>query len=168
MPRTLGRWAALLVFGAFAACRTPAPATTVILVRHAERPAGQDPDLNPLGRARAESLSVALLRTKVDAIIHTQFKRTQQTAAPLATRSGITPMVVGATGTEQQHAQAVVDRIAALAGKTIVYVGHSNTVPVVIAQLGITPAQPIPDSDYQHFFIVRKRGTEVELIRVKY
>jgi broad specificity phosphatase PhoE len=167
-PRRFPLLAALLVLTAAAtACRAPVT-TTVVLVRHAERPPGQDPDLNSQGRARAESLSVALLRTNVDAIIHTPFRRTQQTAAPLATRASITPIVVTAAGSEQDHARAVVAQIDALAGKTIVYVGHSNTVPAVLAALGITPAAPIADTEYSNFFIVRRRGTSVELVRVKY
>lgn len=151
------------------ACARPQP-TTVILVRHAERPPGADPDLLPEGVARAESLAVSLARTPVDAIIHTQFKRTGQTALPLARQKGITPMVVGATGTEQQHATAVVQAVNGLRGKTVVYVGHSNTVPAVIQALGIAPPAPtIADTSYSHFFIVTKQPNgKVSLIRVRY
>lgn len=151
------------------ACARPAPVTTVVLVRHAERPPGSDPELNAAGQARAESLAVALTRAGVDAIIHTQFKRTQQTAAPLAARLGITPIVVAATGTEADHARAVVQRIDALKGKTVVYVGHSNTVPAVIAALGITPPPPVAETEYANFFIVTRRGNgPPSLVRVRY
>jgi phosphohistidine phosphatase SixA len=149
-----------------AACRVPV--TTVILVRHAERPPGADPDLNALGRARSESLSVALERFRVDAILHTQFKRTEQTARPLATRTGIVPIVVSAAGTELDHARAVVGQIDGLKGRTVVYVGHSNTVPAVISALGIAPAPTIADAEHFHFFVVRRQGGQTELLRVKY
>lgn len=142
--------------------------STVILVRHAERPPGTDPDLNAAGLARAESLAVALARTTVDGILQTQFKRTQQTAAPLARAKGLTPVVVTAGGTDAQHAQAVVAALAPFTGKTAVYVGHSNTVPAVIQALGIAPPPAIADTAYAHFFIVRRRGTQAELIRVRY
>lgn len=150
-------------------CARMAPTTTVILVRHAERPPGQDPELNELGRARAESLRVALTRAQVDAILHTQFKRTQQTAQPLAVSKGITPIEVRASGTEAQHAADVIARLNAFAGKTVVYVGHSNTVPAVIRALGIDPPPPIADSEHAHFFIVTRVGKGTpQLVRVKY
>ena len=153
-----------------AACQRVISTTTIILVRHAERPAGADPDLNDAGRARAESLAVSLMRTRVDAIVHTQFKRTQQTAAPLAAQKSITPVIVAATGTEVQHAQAVVAQLNAFAGRTVVYVGHSNTVPAVIQALGIAPPVPaIGDSEYNHFFVVTKTGKgPASLVRVRY
>lgn len=145
---------ALLVVALLTSACARAQPTTVILVRHAERPAGADPDLNEKGRARAESLAVALQQTRVDAILHTQYKRTQQTAQPLATQKGITPQIVRAAGPESVHAMAVVDAVNALKGRTIVYVGHSNTVPGVIQRLGIVPAPAISDSEYDHLFIV--------------
>jgi broad specificity phosphatase PhoE len=152
------------------ACQRAISTTTIILVRHAERPPGTDPDLNDAGRARAESLAVSLMRTKVDAIVHTQFKRTQQTAAPLAAQKSLTPIVVSATGTEAQHAQAVVAQLNAFAGRTVVYVGHSNTVPAVIQALGIAPPAPaIGDSEYSHFFVVTRTGKgSASLVRVRY
>lgn len=153
---------------ALAACARPT-VTTVILVRHAERPSGADPALLPEGEARAESLAVALARTKVDAIIHTQFRRTMQTAQPLAAQKGLTPMVLNAAGPESVHAQEVVDRIHALQGRTVVYVGHSNTVPGIIRRLGIVPPPAIADSEYSHLFIVtQKRGEPATMIRVRY
>ncbi|MGQ0649714.1 MAG: histidine phosphatase family protein [Gemmatimonadaceae bacterium] len=162
--RTILVWLLLVT----AACR--APMTTVVLVRHAERPPGADPDLLPAGQARAESLAVALTRTHVAAIIHTQFRRTLQTAAPLATQKSLTPIVVNVSGTEQQHAQAVVQQINAFDGRTVVYVGHSNTVPAVLEALGlVAPVPQIPDTEYHHFFVVTKGRNETpSLIRVRY
>lgn len=152
-----------------AASSAAAATTTVILVRHAERPAGADPDLNAAGLARAESLAVSLARSGVAGIIHTQFKRTQQTAAPLATRLSLTPVVVTAGGTEAQHAAAVIEQINKFAGTTVVYVGHSNTVPAVIQALGITPAQPIAETEYNNLFIVtRSSSGAATLVRAKY
>jgi phosphohistidine phosphatase SixA len=165
--RIVNRILAAALLANVVACRAPVT-STIILVRHAERPAGTDPDLNAAGMVRAESLATALARTTIHGVLHTQFKRTQQTAAPLARSKSITPVVVSAAGTEVQHAQAVVDALQAFAGKTAVYVGHSNTVPAVIQALGITPAPAIADTSYSHFFIVRRRGTTSELIRVRY
>ena len=164
-PRAL----VVLLLVATAACHRAVATTTVILVRHAERPPGSDPDLLPAGQARAESLAVALARTSVAAIIHTQFKRTQQTAAPLAARQSLSPIVVAATGTEAQHAQAVLAQIHLFAGRTVVYVGHSNTVPAVIQALGLVPPPTIGDTEYNHFYIVTTApGRPPSLVQVRY
>ncbi len=167
MPRPRPLLSLLLTAVILIGCRAPVT-STVILVRHAERPPGADPELNELGHARAQALAAALDRTRVDGILHTQFKRTQQTATPLARAKSLTPVVVGAAGTEAQHAQAVLEALKPFAGKTAVYVGHSNTVPAVIQALGITPAPAIPDTAYADFFIVRRQGSAVELVRVRY
>jgi broad specificity phosphatase PhoE len=160
-------WVYAVLAMTLTACAPP-PMTTVILVRHAERPSGADPGLLPEGQARAESLAVALARTKVDAILHTQFQRTMQTAAARRAE-GATPIVLNAAGPESVHAQEVVDRINTLRGRTIVYVGHSNTVPSLIRRLGIVPPPPIADSEYSLLFIVtQKRGEPASLIRAKY
>lgn len=164
-----GRLCAILVMALLSgACHQVQP-TTVILVRHAERPSGADPDLNEKGRARAESLAVSLKQTRVDAILHTQYKRTQQTAQPLASMKGITPQIVPAAGPESVHAMAVVEAVNALKGRTIIYVGHSNTVPGVIQRLGIVPAPEISDSEYDHLFIVvLDRNGQASMVRVRF
>ncbi len=155
----------LLLFAA--ACY---PTTTIILVRHAERPPGADPDLLPEGRARAGALAAALDSADVRAILHTPLKRTRQTAESLAARTGVslTEIPYTAAGGETAHVAAVVRRVQELNGQTVVYVGHSNTVPAVIAALGITPAPVIPDSVYNRFYVVTKRKGSVGVIEARY
>ena len=88
------------------ACLAASPAAaqhTIFLVRHAERAdttpgtsptMAADPDLSEAGRARAESLATALKDAKITAIYATKYKRTQQTAAPLAKALGLTVNIV--------------------------------------------------------------------------
>jgi probable phosphoglycerate mutase len=83
----------------------PPGATEVFLVRHGESaPAraskpfdlvdGQaDPDLAPEGRDHAQRLGVRLAGERIDAIYVTPLRRTAQTAAPLAEKLGLTPVV---------------------------------------------------------------------------
>ncbi|WP_231618646.1 histidine phosphatase family protein [Nonomuraea sp. SBT364] len=85
--------------------RTPPGATEVLLVRHGEsEPArpdrpfplvdGQgDPGLAPEGLEQAERVALRLAAERVDAIYVTPLRRTSQTAAPLAARLGLTPVV---------------------------------------------------------------------------
>jgi broad specificity phosphatase PhoE len=159
--------AAVLLFCALACY----PTTTIVLVRHAERPPGTDPDLLPEGRERAGHLAQALARADVRAIFHTTFKRTRQTAESLAIKVGVplTEVPFAGGGQESAHANDVVRRImGSFAGRTVVYVGHNTTVPAIIAALGITPAPTIPDTVFNRFFVVTKRKGATGLIEVKY
>ncbi|HUQ19922.1 MAG TPA: histidine phosphatase family protein, partial [Gemmatimonadaceae bacterium] len=74
--------------------------TTVYLVRHAEKeisnPNDADPDISSIGRDRAKALASRLGASGVTTIIATQFKRTQETAQPLASQIGVAPEIVPA------------------------------------------------------------------------
>src|SRR5437667_6366432 len=73
----------------------------VVIVRHAEKAAngGNDPDLSSAGRARAEALARILKDSSITAIFTSEFKRTQETAAPAATLIHVRPAVVAAKDT---------------------------------------------------------------------
>lgn len=85
--------------------RRPPGATEVLLVRHGESEAavpGQpfplvdghgDPALAPQGREQAEAVGQRLAGEDVAAIYVTTLRRTHETAAPLAARLGIEPVV---------------------------------------------------------------------------
>ncbi|NUP65752.1 MAG: histidine phosphatase family protein [Nonomuraea sp.] len=85
--------------------RTPPGATEILLVRHGEsEPArpdrpfplvdGQgDPALAPEGREQAERVGLRLGTEPIDAIYVSTLRRTSETAAPLAARLGLTPVV---------------------------------------------------------------------------
>lgn len=163
--RSLGYAATLLLCAL--ACY---PTTTIVLVRHAERPPGTDPDLLPEGRERAGHLATALERGDVRAIFHTTFKRTHQTAESLAARTGLTMTEVPYTGgQESAHVNDVLQRIlGSYGGRTVVYVGHTSTVPALIAALGITPAPTLAETVYNRFFVITKRKSATGLMEVQY
>jgi broad specificity phosphatase PhoE len=161
-----------LVLFAVAGCtRRPVPETTVILVRHAERGnEGRDPALTPDGERRAAALLDAIGRSGLDAVYVTNFNRTQQTAAPTAAELGITPTVVTVAGSAQAHADGIAASIRENhAGKRVLVVGHSNTVPLIIQSLGVTAVRPIEEDDYGRLFIVTLRKHEPpRLIEARY
>ena len=101
-----------------------------ILIRHAEpEQAGADPGLSPAGVARAAELIHVLDDAGITKIVTSDLKRTQQTAAALAAHLGQTPVVVPAA-----DIAAIVDEI--LPAGLVLVVGHTDTVPDVIDQLG--------------------------------
>ena len=157
----------LMLLGAGSAT---AAAQSVILVRHAERAdmaAGgspsmaADPALSAEGRSRADRLAAMLQQADIRAIFVTQYRRTQQTAAPLAAALGITPTVIQA-----DDEAALLAQIRAAQGHVLV-VGHSNTVPSVTAALSSTPAVPIADGDFGNLWIVATTGSP-RVLRLRY
>ena len=146
--------------------------TVVILARHAEKvvpnPPDGDPELTAVGQTRAQALAEALSATGIDAVITTQWKRTRFTAQPLAEREGLTPEVVSTSGA-QAHPDAVADAVRRHAGHTVLVVGHSNTVPAIIAALGGPRLPDICDSQHANLFVlVLGPGKEPALIRSRY
>jgi broad specificity phosphatase PhoE len=135
----------------------------VVIVRHAEKAAdgGTDPDLSAAGRARADALARILKDSGITGIFTSEFKRTQETAAPTATSAHLTPTVVAAKDTA-----ALVAKLHQLNGNALV-VGHGDTIPNLIKALGINAAVIIPDSDYSELFIVTL-GDKPQLFRLYY
>lgn len=142
---------------------------TIFLIRHAERAdtapgvsptMAADPDLSEAGRARAESLATALKDAKITAIYATKYKRTQQTAAPLAKALGLTVAIVAA------DAAAVAKQLPGEKGNVLV-VGHSNTVPDIIKALGVTAPVTIGDDEFDNLFVVTT-GTPPSVLRLHY
>jgi broad specificity phosphatase PhoE len=144
----------LLLFAVAPLAAQQRAATTVILVRHAEKAAtpAEDPGLTDAGQARARALAAIARDAGVTAIITTQFARARETARPAAEALGVTAEVAKAGGA--QHAQEVAGLISAHAGGVVLVVGHSNTIPAIIAALGAPPPPAICDSEYDNLFIV--------------
>ena len=122
----------------------------VVIVRHAEKAAngGSDPDLSSAGRARADVLVRVLKDSGITAIFTSEFKRTQETAAPTATSIGVAATVIPAKDTA-----ALVAKLHQLNGNALV-VGHGDTIPNIIKALGINSTINIPDEDYSELLIV--------------
>jgi phosphohistidine phosphatase SixA len=143
----------------------------VIFVRHAEKAAApaDDPPLTEAGIARASALVDALGGAGVKAIITTEFKRTKDTAEPLAQKLGITPQVVAARGVAgPAHITAVANAIRQHTSGTIVVVGHSNTVPAIIAALGGERMRDICEADYSGLYVLARVGTATSLVKSRY
>lgn len=130
----------------------PAGQGLVFLVRHAERadaggPSQSDPELSEIGRARAQSLAATLDDAGISAIYVTEYKRTKDTAAPLAKALGVAAAVVSAN-----DQAGLLERLGSGSGNALV-VGHSNTLPKIMQALGVSPPA-IADDEYDNLFIV--------------
>lgn len=142
--------------------------TLVIFVRHGERGStGDDPELTPEGRARALALVEAVRDAKVQVVIHTPRIRTRDTALPVARHFGITPEVVPLSA-GQSHVTAMAEAIKKHHGKTIVVVGHSNTIMQYIAALGGPRRADLCDHQYNGLYTLALIHGEAFLVEGQY
>jgi broad specificity phosphatase PhoE len=144
----------------------------VILVRHAERADGgpaagtgmtgapADPLLSAAGKARADKLAEMLAQSGVKAIYTSEFRRTQDTGKPLASKLGLTVTPVASS-----DVNVLVKKIKAEHPKDVVLiVGHSNTVPAAIKAFG-GPDVKMADDEYTAIYIVSPATGAMTLIR---
>ncbi|MEK8033129.1 phosphoglycerate mutase family protein [Ideonella sp. DXS29W] len=140
-----------------AAASARAEPASVVVVRHAEKAAdgASDPGLSPAGQQRAQALVTALESARITSIITTSYRRTRETALPLARRLGIALQVVAPRmgETPQSHVAEVVALVRQQAGPVLV-VGHSNTAPAIVQALGGPKMPDLCDSSYSHLFVV--------------
>jgi 2,3-bisphosphoglycerate-dependent phosphoglycerate mutase len=126
-------------------------ATTIFLVRHAEKvttdPADQDPELTAAGLKRAQALQQYLADTPVDAFFSTPYKRTQKTLSFLT--QGRPVQFYDAHDFKGLRARVLGD----FKGKTVVIVGHSNTLLPIIEAFGAKkPLEQIGENQYDDLF----------------
>ena len=149
---------------------------TIFVVRHAERadagqPAGAapmvtpatDPPLSAAGHERAARLAAMLRSANVRYIFSTEFLRTRQTAAPLAQARHLEIIAV-----PSKEPEALLTQVRGVTGNVLI-VGHSNTIPDLLARLGIKDEITIADTEHDNLFvIVRPETGGPTLIRLRY
>jgi broad specificity phosphatase PhoE len=125
----------------------------VFVVRHAERAdagmlAQTDPPLSAAGEARAQKLAAMLADAGVKDIFATEFKRTQDTAKPLAMKTGVAVEQIGSRDTA-----LFIAKIKSHPNDVVLVVGHSNTLPAILkALVGVDVA--IADNEYDNLFVI--------------
>lgn len=135
-----------------------ASTTTIFVMRHAEKltmdPADPDPALAPAGEARALELAQFFGRAPrgqgLDAVIVSEFRRTQDTVRPLANRLGIPVIVVPAEDTAATAKRALSEN----RGGRALIVGHSDTVPELVRALSGVDVGPMSEAEYGIVYLV--------------
>ena len=132
-------------------------APTIFVIRHMRKDAGDDPSLSAAGAAEAARLAELLKGRGIAAIFVTPTRRSRETAEPLAKATGA-PIE---TYDPRENA-ALARRVAVVPGSVLI-VGHSNTVPAIVAAVGGTAPGAMTEEDYGRLFAVeRATGKTVE------
>ncbi|MFN8253506.1 MAG: phosphoglycerate mutase family protein [Ferruginibacter sp.] len=142
--------------------------TKIYLVRHAEKDTGNNPQLTAAGRKRAGDLLHTLQNKKIERIYATQYKRTQQTGDSLRIQLHIDTLLYKADTT----GESILNKIIAAGdgGKTILIIGHSNTIPKIIRKLGAAdfPSNDIPDAVFDNLYLLTYKKGKAVMKEMKY
>jgi len=136
----------------------------VLLVRHADidlSPGGPDPLLNAKGQQRAQDLARTLGSVDIQRVFVSSAKRTQFTAQPLIQER------VGVSAVIEDNLGSLAQKILAAAGNALV-VGHSNTVPEIIARMGGPAGLPSLQGFANLFVLMLEGNSPPGLVQLKY
>ena len=151
----------LILMGAAACVSAPASSPQAIYVmRHLQKGAGEDPPLSAEGKANAQRLIPILRANPPKAIFVSPTRRARETAEPLAAALGITM-----TSYDPRNAAALIETVAA-EKRSLLIVGHSNTVPDIIGRLGAAAPPPLSDEDYGGIWRIDGQSRAVTKLKV--
>lgn len=135
--------------------------TTYYFIRHAEKnridAKLKDPKLNADGLKRAENWSKILGNIKFDAVYSTDYSRTIETGQPIATNNNLKITIY-----KPDDKNEIKTFLKNTKGKTVLIVGHSNTIPdFVNAVIGQKKYDEIDDTNNGNLYIVTFIGKKV-------
>jgi broad specificity phosphatase PhoE len=139
----------------------------VLLVRHAEPQPdpGNDPSLSRAGEERAERLASLLKDVGITAIYTSEFRRTVQTAQPLARALSIMSASVPARDREGLFTRIQRNN----PGDVVLIVGHAMTVPALLKLFGHSEDVTIAADEFDNLFIVVPRANSLPtVLRLRY
>ena len=172
-PLWLLAWAGILMLAAAVVYWNSATTTTIVLIRHADKQIGtiDDAPLSPQGEQRATRLAQMFgdpeAFGRVKQIYVTDTRRTQQTAAGLAQRLGLKPVVVEGKPSAGEIARRVLRENR---GGLALVVGHGNTVPQIVQEL--SDAKEVPafgEEEFDTMYVVTVSTIgKASVLRMKY
>jgi broad specificity phosphatase PhoE len=135
-------------------------------IRHAEKDRSDSTNKNPSltiqGLERAKKWALFFKDKNIAAVYSTNYKRTQQTALPIAKEQNLE--IISYTAKELISEKFIANN----KGKNIVIVGHSNTTPELVNNLlGEKKYEDIADSENNNVFIVTLTKNKTTAKRVK-
>ena len=145
----------------FLACTYQAnECTEVYLIRHAEKDRSdslnKNPHLNQDGGKRSLLWNLYFENKKIDAIYSTNYNRTIETILPISISKGIKPIIYSPSNINYDSF------LKKVKGKTILVVGHSNTIPGFVNELIEEDYyEQINDTVNSNLYIVKKCPEEI-------
>lgn len=153
----------ILFFLALSIGRAQTTPSVIFIVRHCEKAmeSTDNPNLAEEGKKRAAHLAEILKNTGVEVVYSTDFKRTMQTAEPLANAMKLSPVVY-------EPRDANFGEQLRKSGKKILVVGHSNTVPDLLNQLSGTKNYQPSDTYGELWMVTIQEGQAATIVKLSY
>lgn len=137
----------------------------IYIIRHAEKElSGTDPALTETGRKRAAAWAEMFRPSELNIILTSDAKRTRETGGIIARSLGI------------PHKEFPIEDVAGLIDliefdheqDNVLIVGHTETIPQILSNLGSFEDVEIGQSDFANLFVLVRQGTdEPQLIRLR-
>lgn len=138
--------------------------TSIYLVRHAEKmiiEGENNPELTQIGLFRAQNIAKLLSSVGVTQIFSTDYKRTMQTAQPLADYQSIEIQQY-----DPKNLEAFAEQLKQINGVVLV-VGHSNTTPQLTRLLSNQEVNDMTEEEYDNVYQVIITEEKTILNRLK-
>jgi broad specificity phosphatase PhoE len=154
-------FAVLVALGGCAGMQRASSTPDIYVMRHLQTPAGvSDPNLTGEGQRVASLLANWFKRGKPAVIYVSNTKRAQQTAAPLARKLKIKPTIYNPKNT------AALIAAVSRETRTVLVVGHSNTVPDIIDGFGGQRPAPLVHEDFGDIWRIDGRSRVTESFKI--
>lgn len=137
----------------------------IYLLRHAEKAISDpDPDLLPEGRERAKRWARMLRSSGITRIYTSTALRTRETGRIIAESLDL-PL----TAIDARDITGLVDALQFdHEGEAVLVVGHAETLPILVGQLGVPNDIEIPPGEFDNLLIVSHPGSqEPSLVRLR-
>jgi len=168
-PIWLAVLVAAVVFGILIAGYRSLTTTTIIVTRHAENVLGTiaDAPLTPEGEQRSQQLArtfgATAVKTRIDAIYIINSRSASQTAAPLASRLGIRPIMI-----RDSDVKGLASRLLrAHRGRAVLVVVRADAVMRMVRDMSHVSIPVSGENDYGSAYVVSVpsvgRGNVVEI-----
>lgn len=139
---------------------------SIFLVRHAEKAddGTKDPGLTSEGIMRSERLADMMKYEDITRIYATNYKRTKETADPLATRNEIDVLIYEPS--DMSFARKIKNESK---DHNILIIGHSNTTPSLVNSIiGTQKYEKIEEDDYSNLFVIEQRNNQFTATKRSY
>ena len=142
----------------------------LIAVRQADKLAEPgDRALSDAGIIRSQALAVAIRNAGVTAIITSQFRRSRDTAQPIASALGLTPEVIPISRTTiDSHMKQLEEAVRKHKGGVVLVVGHEETLIRLIAALGGPRLPDICPKHHANLFSLTMSASKAHLVHSRY
>ncbi len=154
----------IAIFFLLNACSTQ----TFYIVRHAEKADGSDdPGLSPADIERGIVLEKYLAHKNLDTVFTSNFKRTVLTGLSVSLPESLPQISLDQS--PKSELNSFIARLKNIhSNKSILVVGHTNTIPAIVLALSGQSIPEIPETVYNNMYIITIKGNQKDLQQTTY